>query len=80
MKLQKKIIFFPQVLSLKEILCKQFVIWKHCNYFELGSLIYKEVRKFVTKKEISLNIINTLISSTITNLELNLNFQLRFDD
>lgn len=48
--------------------------------FELGSLIYKEVKKFVTKKEISQNIINTLISSTITNLELNLNFQLRFDD
>ncbi len=48
--------------------------------FELGSLIYKEVKRFVTKKEISKNIINTLISSTITNLELNLNFQLRFDD
>ncbi len=48
--------------------------------FELGSLIYKEVKKFVTKKEISTNLIHTLISSTITNLELNLNFQLRFDD
>ncbi len=48
--------------------------------FELGSLIYKEVKRFVTKKEISFIIINTLISSTITNLELNLNFQLRFDD
>ncbi len=48
--------------------------------FELGSLIYKEVKRFVTKKEISNNIINTLISSTITNLELVLNFQLRFDD
>ncbi len=48
--------------------------------FELGSLIYKEVKSFVTKKEISQNIINTLISSTITNLEsLKLNFQLRFD-
>ncbi len=48
--------------------------------FELGSLVYKEVKKFVTKKEISKILINTLISSTITNLELNLNFQLRFDD
>ncbi len=48
--------------------------------FELGSLIYKEVKKFVTKKEISHTIINTLISSTITNLKLVLNFQLRFDD
>ncbi len=48
--------------------------------FELGSLIFKEVKKFVTKKEISSILINTLISSTITNLELNLNFQLRFDD
>ncbi len=48
--------------------------------FELGSLIYKEVKSFVTKKEISFLLINTLISSTITNLELNLNFQLRFDD
>ncbi len=48
--------------------------------FELGSLVYKEVKRFVTKKEISNIIINTLISSTITNLELELNFQLRFDD
>lgn len=48
---------------------------------ELGSLVFKEVKKFVTKKEISQLIINTLISSTITNLEsLDLNFQLRFDD
>ncbi len=48
--------------------------------FELGSLVYKEVKKIMTKKEISLNIINTLISSTITNLESSeLNFQLRFD-
>lgn len=48
---------------------------------ELGSLVYKEVQKFVTKKEISTFIINSLISSTITNLEsLDLNFQLRFDD
>ncbi len=48
---------------------------------EFGSLAYKEVKRFVTKKEISLNIINTLISSTITNLENSeLNFQLRFDD
>lgn len=47
--------------------------------FELGSLVYRDVKKFVTKKEISLLIINTLISSNITNLELNLNYQLRFD-
>ena len=48
---------------------------------ELGSLVYKEVKKFVTKKEISQKLINTLISSTITNLEsYDLNFQLRFDD
>ena len=48
---------------------------------ELGSIAYKEVKRFVTKKEISKNITNTLISSTITNLEsLDLNFQLRFDD
>lgn len=48
---------------------------------ELGSLIVKEVKKFITKKEISLSIINTLISSLITNPEsLELNFQLRFDD
>ncbi len=36
---------------------------------ELGSIVYKEVRRFVTKKEISHLIINTLISSIITNLE-----------
>lgn len=49
--------------------------------FELGSLIYKEVKKFVNKKEVSKNLITVLTSSTITNLEsLNLNFQLRFDD
>lgn len=48
---------------------------------EFGSLVVKETKKFVTKKEISNLIINTLISSTITNLESsNLNFQLRFDD
>ena len=48
---------------------------------ELGSIVYKEVKRFVTKKEISNMFIDTLISSTITNLEsLNLNFQLRFDD
>ena len=48
---------------------------------ELGSLIVKEIKRFVTKKEISKIIIDTLISSTITNLEsLDLNFQLRFDD
>ena len=48
--------------------------------FELGSLEFKEVKKFVTKKEISKHIINTLISSTITNLEsFELSFQLRFD-
>ena len=48
---------------------------------ELGSLVYKEIRRFVTKKEISKIIINTLISSSITNLEgSDLNFQLRFDD
>lgn len=47
---------------------------------ELGSIVYKEVKSFVTKKEISKNLINTLISSIITNLEsLDLNFQLRFD-
>lgn len=49
--------------------------------FELGSLNYKEVKSFVTKKEVSKKIINTLTSSSITNLEsLDLNFQLRFDD
>ena len=48
---------------------------------ELGSLSYKEVKSFVTKKEISNLIINTLISSTNSNLKsLDLNFQLRFDD
>ena len=48
---------------------------------EKGSLIVKEVKKIVTKKEISQIIINTLISSSITNLESSdLNFQLRFDD
>ncbi len=48
---------------------------------ELGSLLVKEVKKVATKKEISKNIINTLISSKIPNLEsLDLNFQLRFDD
>ena len=48
--------------------------------FELGSLVVKEVKRFVTKKEISKNLIDTLISSSITNLEsLDLNFQLRFD-
>ena len=49
--------------------------------FELGSLVVKEVKRFVTKKEISKNLIDTLISSSITNPEnLDLNFQLRFDD
>ncbi len=48
---------------------------------ELGSLIVKDVKRFITKKEISINITNTLISSLITNLEnSDLNFQLRFDD
>ena len=48
---------------------------------ELGSLVYKEIKRFVTKKEISKKLIDTLISSSITNLEsLDLNFQLRFDD
>ena len=48
---------------------------------ELGSIVYKEIKRFVTKKEISQKLITTLISSSITNLEsLNLNFQLRFDD
>ena len=48
---------------------------------ELGSIAYKEVKRFVTKKEISKMFIDTLISSSITNLEsLDLNFQLRFDD
>ena len=48
---------------------------------ELGSLVVKEIKRFVTKKEISKMIIDTLISSLITNLEsLDLNFQLRFDD
>lgn len=46
---------------------------------EYGSLLVKSM-KFKTKKEISKNITNTLISSTISNLEsLDLNFQLRFD-
>ena len=49
--------------------------------FELGSLVLKEIKKNLTKKEISKKLITTLISSTITNLEsLDLNFQLRFDD
>ena len=48
---------------------------------ELGSLVVKAVKRYLNKKEISKDITNTLISSTITNLEsLNLNFQLRFDD
>ena len=48
---------------------------------ELGSLVYKKIKRFVTKKEISKKLITTLISSSITNLEsLDLNFQLRFDD
>lgn len=48
---------------------------------ELGSLVVKEIKRFVTKKEISKIIINMLISTTITNLESSdLNFQLRFDD
>lgn len=47
---------------------------------EYGSLILKSM-KLKAKKEISKNITNTLISSIITNLEnLELNFQLRFDD
>ena len=48
---------------------------------ELGSLVVKSIKRYVKKKEISKDITNTLISSTITNLEsLDLNFQLRFDD
>ena len=48
---------------------------------ELGSLSYKEVKSFVTKKEISTLIINSLISSSNPNLNSSdLNFQLRFDD
>ena len=48
---------------------------------ELGSLAIKDVKNIITKKEISKNILNTLISSIITNLESSdLNFQLRFDD
>ena len=48
---------------------------------EYGMSSVKEVKSFVTKKEISLFIINSLISSIITNLEsFDLNFQLRFDD
>ena len=48
---------------------------------ELGSLVVKEIKRFVTKKEISQIIINTLISSKTTNLESSiLNFQLRFDN
>ena len=48
---------------------------------ELGSLVVKAVKRYLNKKEISKDITNTLISSTITNLEsLDLNFQLRFDD
>ena len=48
---------------------------------ELGSLSYKEVKSFVTKKEISTLIINSLISSSNPNLKSSdLNFQLRFDD
>ena len=49
--------------------------------FELGSLVVKEIKKILTKKEISKKLITLLISSSITNLEsLDLNFQLRFDD
>lgn len=49
--------------------------------FEYGSLVYKEVKSFVNKKEISKIFITTLISSQNPNLnELNSNFQLRFDD
>ena len=48
--------------------------------FELGSLVVKEVKKILTKKEISKKLITTLISSLISNPEsLDLNFQLRFD-
>ena len=48
---------------------------------ELGSLIVRTIKRYLNKKEISKDITNTLISSTITNLEsLDLNFQLRFDD
>ena len=47
---------------------------------EYGLASVKEVKSFVTKKEISIFIINSLISSIITNLESSdLNFQLRFD-
>ena len=48
---------------------------------EYGFASVKTVKRFMTKKEISKSIINSLISSTITNLESSdLNFQLRFDD
>ena len=48
---------------------------------EYGFASVKEVKSFVTKKEISTLIINSLISSTITNLvSSDLSFQLRFDD
>ena len=48
---------------------------------EYGFASVREVKSFVTKKEISSLIISSLISSTITNLESSdLTFQLRFDD
>ena len=48
---------------------------------EYGFASVKKIKRFMTKKEISKSIINSLISSTITNLESSdLNFQLRFDD
>lgn len=47
---------------------------------EYGSLLLRKM-KLSTKKEISLSIINTLISSQISDLNnLETNFQLRFDD
>lgn len=49
--------------------------------FELGSLIYKECKRFVSKNKVSKIIVNLLTNQTITNLESSeLNFQLRFDD
>lgn len=49
--------------------------------FELGSLIYKECKKFVNKNKVSKIFVTILTNHLITNLEcLELNFQLRFDD
>lgn len=49
--------------------------------FELGSLIYKDCRKFTSKTKVSKSIKNILTTKLISNLEKSeLNFQLRFDD